>query len=440
MKKTIIAVLAVAALWAFWHYYEVKGAAGREEKQAQGKRLLPGFDKDSQVLVEASQAGKPALRLRKAGGDWALELPVAAKADKSQVDLLLSQAQAIEREEVIDEKPAPGSLAQFGLAPAQGSITFTDVSGKARTLLFGSLNPMGQSAYCQVSGSPQVLLAQQYSVRGVMRSPDQVRDKAVWSLDASKAVKIRSSFKDWAFTLEKGKDGQWAVARPGAKPALANASKVSDLLAQLNNFQVRDFVAEPPKGLGQYGLAAAKERVEVWEEGSTGSKVLLHGKADKATASVDDFMVLGRPLVFTMEKYNFTTLANLAKELEDRSAFKLKPFDVAKVQVEAMGSTYTAEKKAGDWVRSSGTPLAKGASADMMGILSKVAQAQSQGTIPKPQAKPEGTLAFFDAKGAQLERVEFFGLDPKTGTRIAWAASSGKASKLAEDIFPSIPR
>jgi hypothetical protein len=440
MKKTIIAVLAVAALWAFWHYYEVKGAAGREEKQAQAKRLFPGLDKDSITLVEASQAGKPALRLRKSGGEWALELPVAAKADKSQVDLLLSQAQAIEREEVIDEKPAPGSLAQYGLQPAAGSITFTNVSGKAQSLSVGSLNPMGQSAYCQVSGSPQVLLAQQYSVRGIMRTPDQVRDKAVWSLDAPKVVKIRSSFKDWACSLEKGKDGQWKVTLPGGKPVPALASKVSDVLAQLNNFQVRDFIAEPPKGLAQYGLAAAKERVEVWEEGSTGSKVLLHGRADKATASVDDFMVLGRPLVFTMEKYNFTTLQGLAKQLEDKSAFKLKPFDVAKVQVEAMGSTYTAEKKAGDWVRSAGTPLAKGASADMMGIISKAAQVQAQGAVPKPQGKPEGTLAFFDAKGALLERVEFFGLDAKTGTRIAWAASSGKASKLAEDILQAIPR
>jgi hypothetical protein len=299
---------------------------------------------------------------------------------------------------------------------------------------------MGQSAYCQVSGSPQVLLAQQYSVRGIMRTPDQVRDKAVWSLDAPKVVKIRSSFKDWACSLEKGKDGQWKVTLPGGKPVPALASKVSDVLAQLNNFQVRDFIAEPPKGLAQYGLAAAKERVEVWEEGSTGSKVLLHGRADKATASVDDFMVLGRPLVFTMEKYNFTTLQGLAKQLEDKSAFKLKPFDVAKVQVEAMGSTYTAEKKAGDWVRSAGTPLAKGASADMMGIISKAAQVQAQGAVPKPQGKPEGTLAFFDAKGALLERVEFFGLDAKTGTRIAWAASSGKASKLAEDILQAIPR
>jgi len=440
MKKTLIVILAVAVLWAFWHFYEVKGAAGRQDKASQAKRVLLGFDKDGQALIECRQAGQPDLRLRKTGEGWFLEAPIAAKADKSQLDLMLSQVQSLEREEVVDEKPAAGSLAQYGLQPPAASITFTSVSGKAQTLLFGSLNPMGQSVYCQVSGSPQILLAQQFSQRGIIRSADQLRDKAVWSLDTAKVVKVRSSFKDWAFTLEKAQDGQWKATLPGAKPVPAMASKVSDVLAQLNNLQVRDFVAEPVKSLARYGLASPKEQVQVWEQGSPAPKVLLHGKPDAHTPSVDDFLVQGRSLVFTLEKYSFTTLGSLAKQLEDKSAFKLRPFDVAKVQVEAMGSTYTAEKKSGDWVRSAGTPVAKGASADMMGLLAKIAQAQSQGLIPTPQGQPTGTVAFFDAKGTQLERIVFYALDPQTGTRQAWAASSGKAHRVAEDVFQSIPR
>jgi len=442
MKKTIIAVLAVAGLWAFWHFYEVKGAAGRKDKEAQGKRLLASFNKDAVTGIEIKAAGQPELRLSKGPQGWLLEAPFAAAGDASQIDLLLTNARDIERQELIAEKPTAAELAQFGLGTASDSATFHGLSGAVHCLVFGSPNPMGQSVYCQVSGSPQVLLAAAYSKEGILRKADQLRDKAVWALDTAKVVKVRSTLKDASFSIAKSADGSWVLETAGGKKVQASESKVSDILAQLAHLQIRDFIADNPKSLGAYKMGAPKERIEVLEAGSKDLKVLLHGGAS-AALGVDNYMVKGRPLVFTLEKHYFTSLGTASKELADKSAFKVKPFDVAKVVVETPGNTgtsFTAEKKADTWARTQGTPLAKGASADMLGLLSSLAQAQSQGTAAKPVTAPEARVKLYDAKGAQLEEADFYGLDAKTGTRLAFSTALARVSKVPESLYQSIPR
>jgi hypothetical protein len=259
----------------------VKSSFTKEPKDLRDKKVAE-FDKDDvkAVVLDASGNHVVCEQAGKKKGEWWLTQPVEARADDYAVGDVLSAVSSLEAKDFVDDVK---SLSAFGLD--KPAITVRLDFGKSRddvVVKFGKhtqkeikdntsySSPSSSSTpkdlvYCTAEGRDEVFLVDAEVEKKLDKKPIDLRDTNLVDFDNNKVNKIVIDHKAGTHLELVKADGKWTIQ----KPEFANAdfSKVDNLLWDLKDLKVVDFLEKQEPSPMVSGLSNPDIMVQLFEEG-----------------------------------------------------------------------------------------------------------------------------------------------------------------------------
>jgi hypothetical protein len=128
---------------------------------------------------------------------------------------------------------------------------------------------------------------------------------------------------------ERNSAGQWQITSPATLPA--DQSAVSSLLGTFSSLNSQRLVDEKAGNLATYGLDAPKLEVDLTERENKTQKLML---GDDTPAGNGIYAKLdGDPRVFTIPKYDETSIDKSANDLRDKRLLTVDPEKISRVNL-----------------------------------------------------------------------------------------------------------
>jgi hypothetical protein len=235
------------------------------------------------------------MRFEKSSGEWKLAQPVAARADFSAVEALVSRLTTLQMKSIADQQAT--DLAKYGLDKPAATVTIG--SGSAQpTLAIGKSSGEG-AVYARDLSKPVVVTVESAVADELKKGPGDFRQKDLFDARAfnSTRVEVARNGTTTAFdkVKTKDKDGKeqdtWKQVAPAAKDV--DQTKVENLISTLTQARAASFVDTPPKGaLDKPELTVTIKSNEGKREekvtfGRSGSDVFAARAGEPGTAKVD---------------------------------------------------------------------------------------------------------------------------------------------------------
>lgn len=254
------------------------------------------------------EQGGGTLRFEKAGGNWRIVEPLAARADFGLVEALVGRLGSGEMVAVESESAADDALAPFGL-DAPRLTAAVEVAGESHTLLVGDENPE-TTVYARDAARGLVFTIDAALVDDLARGADVYREKDLFDFRPFNATALSVLRDGRTFRFEKGPaaedtededagGGEETWRRIEPEPAGVERPEMDALLRALSNLRADSFV-ESRRGTGldaplatitaTFGDDGEEERVLVGRSGE--ATYAAHGDEPGAavvdTDAVDD--------------------------------------------------------------------------------------------------------------------------------------------------------
>jgi len=276
----VVIALLVGGLVALDHY---KGVS-TEEAEARSNRLVDFHTKDvTSLKIELTNR---VFMLVKTGELWQIKQPLDVRANANTVNSILDDLEFAERTRTITPKELKGmKLAEFGLEKPRVRATLQTKKGPIE-ISVGSETPTKDALYIQVQGSKNVLVGPKTVYERLDQKLDDLRDRVVLDFLPATATRLEIKSADRVIELAKSASttnagSLWMLTRPLS--VRADPNKASQLLADLSELRVQDFVSEDPKDLHTYQLDEPEREITVWT-GESGKTLLLgHAPTNDAT-------------------------------------------------------------------------------------------------------------------------------------------------------------
>lgn len=252
------------------------------------------------------EQGGGTLRFAKAGGNWRIVEPLAARADFGLVEALVGRLGSGEMVAVESESAADDALAPFGL-DAPRLTAAVEVAGESHTLLVGDENPE-TTVYARDAARGLVFTIDAALVDDLARGADVYREKDLFDFRPFNATALSVLRDGRTFRFEKGPatedtededagedagGGEEAWRRIEPEPAGVERAEMDALLRALSNLRADSFV-ESRRGTGldaplatitaTFGDDGEEERVLVGRSG----EVTYAAHGDEPGAAVVD--------------------------------------------------------------------------------------------------------------------------------------------------------
>jgi hypothetical protein len=144
---------------------------------------------------------------------------------------------------------------------------------------------------------------------------------------------------------ERNSAGQWRITSPTPLPA--DQSAVSSLLGTFSSLNSERLVEEKAGNLVPYGLDAPKLEVDLSEKGNKTQKLLL---GDETPAGNGIYAKLdGDPRVFTIPKYDKTSIDKSANDLRDKRLLTLDSDKISQVDLVAKKQEIAFGRNKDEW-------------------------------------------------------------------------------------------
>ena len=369
-KGTLILLLLCLGLGLFLYFYEIKGGEERA-KAKQGENVVwkvPGDDVQQLDLITPEQH---ITAVRESATQWRITAPRALDADSDELNRIATSAADMSRESVVDENAA--NLAQFGLNPAQTTVSFKTKDGKTREIRFGSNNPTGTSTYAALQGRNQVLLVSSSVASTFNKKLDDLRNRAVLSFQQPDTQSLDIKSDKGPLSLSKEKDRWWIL---GKAKWPADSSAVSTILGDLSAARIKEFFEGNPDEYASLGLdkPIADVRLTVGKDraikhlviGLEKSKLVRKGEAkakpgktpgekEKAAEPGATLYIArdeSRPELFFVDKEFVDKLLKSPADLRDKTMASIPRWDIDAVTITNAKGTVNLSKAQGgsDWL------------------------------------------------------------------------------------------
>lgn len=416
--RSFLVLLVVAAGLGGYLFYESLHPVPEGSKQ---EKVFPDAksDKIDQITVKSDKG--ETTTAAKQGDRWQQTQPAGAAADEAEISGITSNLASIEVQRVVEEQPA--DVKQFGLDPARIQVSFRQ-DGKERSLLIGQKTPTGSDLYARQSDKPRVFLVPSYLETTFNKSPFDLRDKTILTIDRDKLDRLEIETAD--HTVKAAKTGtEWRITAP--VDARADFSAIDSILGRLNSTPMKAIVANDADAtkLKEYGL----DKPAITARVGTGSAQAALAIGKSAGEGVVYARDLSRPMVFTVESALETELKKPADDLRIKDLFDARAFNTTRLEVTRGGQIVTFEKDKDAWKQV--TPAAKPADvAKLDALMTALASARATGFADKAPAldTPEVTVSVKFDEGKH-EKVSF----ARKGTD-AFARRDGDASVAKIDV------
>lgn len=353
-KTTAVLLLITVGVGAYVSLYELKQPTV-EERQQQTKeiaRLAP--EEVSSLLVESPEAGK--VSLQRLDGAWRLVSPLDARADDAQVRRILSELNPLSAERTLTTpKDKPFALADFGLEAPKASLS---ASAGSRTVKFlvGDKTPVGTNRYLKLADGPTIHVVTSSLFDAANQPVDAYRSHELVDADPASATQIALTSSKGACTLRKQGE-RWQLTQPITDDA--ESSTVSTMLGKLRGLRIERFVTNQPAAgqLAGWGFEAPSSRISITTDKPDQPLEVLVGTP--TTEKPEELYVkrTDEPAVYAVKKDALEELFQDPQALRSHAVLDIAPGQVTKTRLTWQGSTWTIEKKDGQWRLSDGTSL-----------------------------------------------------------------------------------
>jgi hypothetical protein len=292
-KTTIILFAVFVVLLAVVLLFEYKGKGEKDEEE----KLLAISSEEVQKIAFKKDGEKFTFQKDKEG-EWFIIEPIEAKADKYEVDRLADDFSDLKAERIVEEEPE--KLEKYGIPQKEISIWLKDKDEPIR-ILVGMENPLDNTFFAKRDDEPRVVLIPSNLKSLMEKTLFDFREKNIFKFETDdvKSVKLRAKETRWQAS-RKGEE--WFFRNP--VNALAEGSKVDNILSSLSNLKAKEFVLEEKKKLDikKYGLDSPEYEITLGMPLENREVTFsLHKKEDKlyATTSLSTKIVEAEDTLLT---------------------------------------------------------------------------------------------------------------------------------------------
>jgi hypothetical protein len=339
---------------------------------------------DKQGALNVAVAKDPA-------GKWEITGPKALSADQQSVSSLVSALSPLTSDRLVEDRA--GDLQQYGLKSPSLEVKIATKDGKSHQLLVGDATPSGNAAFAMLVGDPRVFTIANYTKSSVDKSPDDLRDTRLFTLDFDKLSRVELLAKNNTVEFTHNKD-LWQILKP--QPMRTDSSQVDELVRQLRDAKMDLASASDEKKIASAFASAAPVATAKVTDASAVQSLSVRKDKDgylAQSSAVSGIYKISNPLGEA-----------LAKGLDDFRNKKLFDFgfdDPDKVDVRDAGKSSLFTKGGQDWWLDG----KKMDSAGVQALIDKLRELKSS-TFPNSGfASPSIELTVTSDAGKRVEHV-----------------------------------
>jgi hypothetical protein len=206
-------------------------------------KTIMKVDHDKVDGIDVNTGGK-AFELAKAGSDWKMTKPVAARADFSAADGLVTRVQSAQMKKVVTTSASPADLKTYGFDKPQAVVNLHLGSARATFEVGGKADDT--TTYVRDTSKPDIYTIENSSADDFKKPADDYRKKELFDFRAFDATRVELTKNGQTVIFErvKAKDDKspdsWHRVSPN--PGDPDRSKVESLLAGLADIRATSFV------------------------------------------------------------------------------------------------------------------------------------------------------------------------------------------------------
>ncbi len=211
--------------------YMTQGKNDEEEK-------LVGLSADDVQKITFKKEDGIITFLKDEKGEWLITVPIQAKADKYEVNRLAEDFSELRLERVVEEEPE--DLSKYNIPQKEISLWYKDKSEPLK-ILIGMENPLDSTFFAKRDDEPRIVLLPGHLKSLMEKKVFDFRQKDVFRFerDEVRHIRLRTKKKSWE-ALKK--EDEWHFEKP--VKALADKSKINDILDSLSNLKAKEFISE----------------------------------------------------------------------------------------------------------------------------------------------------------------------------------------------------
>src|SRR5438552_17186395 len=233
-------------------------------------------------------------------------------------------------------------MAEYGVAKAKLRLKLQGANAPPE-ILFGNNAALEGKTYVRLENSKDVFLASQSIKNQISKKPEEFRDRKLTDTAATQVVRL--SIKTAAGEMELKKEADhWQIVKP--LRARADDQKVNDLVAQITNSRIVQFVADDAGDLHPYGLAEARSTITIVTGddksggGGAGQILQIGGVPEKEKDQVY-VRFAPRKFVYTLPNKIESILSTKPNDLRDRHLVRFDQNQLDRITIDAPGKNKT---------------------------------------------------------------------------------------------------
>lgn len=341
--------LLLCAVWFTRQRLEREDAEDRDVD-----RFLSSVAEDVQLLsVHTADVDIEAFR-KGSTSTWFLRQPLAARADKGEIDRILSVLETLSGREVVSSSQRDArdlTLADYGLLEPRARIVIGDRI-RRRTLLVGDDAPLGDLVYVRVVGESEVVAVPKALLTVIPAGAEVLRDRALFHGDVARTSRLEIQSAGTGFIqLLRNADG-WSIQQPIS--TRADSGRIEEMLDVLFSAVAGKFVWDPPaqdtgnvitpmaatdvtaeSRIEPYGLGEDESvRVAVWINGNEVGEELLLGKPLDESKELVYAKKKDGDSIYGVDKKLLSAFSVSVNDMRERTVFKVDPERVGYFAVE----------------------------------------------------------------------------------------------------------
>ena len=332
-RTTLILLILVIALGVWIKFFESK-QPGTDEARRQSGNVV-NFDREKLEGI-VIQNGDDRIELHREAGNWRLTAPVKDQADSAAVDNLISDIELWRKDALIPAREATtekGRLNEYGLV--QPKLRLRLIGPKMPPeILFGKDAALEGKMYVRLADSKDVLIASQSVRADISKKPDDFRDRKLTGITTAQVT--RAILKSPAGEIELAKKNEhWEIVKP--LQARGDDQKIGDLLAQVTNARIQQFVADDRGDLHAYGLSEPRGSITIYGADDKEGRTIQIGSADEKIKDAVYARSLPRHAVYALPKKTEEILNVRPNDLRDRHLVRIDTNNLDRINIEATG-------------------------------------------------------------------------------------------------------
>jgi hypothetical protein len=304
------------------------------------------FDRDK-INGIVIQNGDERIELKQIDKKWRLQSPVNDLADNSVIENLLFELEDWKKNATITAKETEADknkMADYGLAKAKVRLKLQGETAPPE-ILFGNNAALENRIYVRFENSKNVFLANDNIKTAISKKPEEFRDRKLTDAIATQVTRV--TLKTPAGEMELQKQGDhWQIIKP--LRARGDDQKVNDLLAQITNSRIQQFVADDRGDLHPYGLAEPRGTVTIFTADDKQGRALQIGGVPEKQKDQVYVRFASRNFVYTLPKKIEELLNTKPNDLRDRHLVRFDENQLDRITIDAAGKNKTVLARKGE--------------------------------------------------------------------------------------------